>query len=61
MKQPKVSTVAARLNEATFAAFQKKVDKEHDHNASTVLRSLIVLYVNGEIKLKPQKLGNLET
>jgi len=60
MKHPKASTVAVRLNEATFTAFNKKVRKEHDHNVSTVMRSLIVSYINGNIELNSQKLGNLE-
>ena len=45
MKEPKTTFLAVRLTQATRDAFLKKAKAESNHDASSVLRNLIDIYL----------------
>jgi hypothetical protein len=45
VKTPKTTYIATRVDPATRALFLKKVEKEREHDASSILRALIRFYI----------------
>ena len=52
MKTRKTSTISTRIDDETRIAFYKKARKEPNHDASSVLRALISLYLTDSVQLE---------